>query len=104
MTKKGNIKSVYDIENQVCQYSQYAVGSLLKEALRCKVGQTRPSPKFSANPINETPIWKWEFKNGVALHYAHGALQSYYKRSKIPFSHDRIQMRQKMALHELGKL
>ena len=39
-----------------------------------------------------TPICKWEFANEVAPHYVYSALQSYNKRSKIPFGHKRLQM------------
>ena len=47
-------------------------------------------PKCSANPITVIPILKLEFANELAPHYAYGALQPFYKSSKIPFASERL--------------
>ena len=74
----------------------------LKRNLELLVIGFNPGPECTANPIKVTPIWKWEFANGKALCYAYGALQPHNKRSKIQFTHERLEMRHKMDLHKLG--
>ena len=47
----------------------------------------------------EMGVFKW-----AAPYYADGESQPYSKRSKIPFTHERFQIVQKLNVHELGKL
>ena len=64
----------------------------------------RQCPKCSANPITVTPIWKWEFANGK--HPIEGLYRTFSKKIlfKLPFSHKRFQMGQKMYFYQLYKL
>ena len=56
------------------------------------------------NPITVTPIWKWEFENEE--HPIRGLYITFFEKFlfKIPFSHKRFQMGQKMYFHQLYKL
>ena len=57
---------------------------------------------ISANPITVTPIWKWEFANGVPPHYyAYSTLQPY---NKIRLHLKGIKFdRKRMLMYKLGK-
>ena len=77
------------------------------EKLRIKVAwlplftYKKACPKCSANPISVTPIWKWYFENKE--HHIRGLYRTFFKRLlfKLPFSHKRFQMGQKMYFYQL---
>ena len=115
--KKGRglmpIGPVRNVQKQVLLYNSCQKTMHCNAVLLCLpwIGQkllhyldTRPSPKWSANPITITPVWKWEFENKE--HPIRGLYMTFFEKFlfKFPFSRKRFQMGQKMYSYQLYKL